>query len=126
MSPGGELFTQRKAEQFVQEEEDLILIVGRYEGVDFRVRDMLIDEEISIGEYVLWRRTRRRSCHRCRSATCSRSCGENRVRDHRKFFFKTLSSSGISTIYPPRNVGRDFGSKVCSFREIMRKLNSGK
>lgn len=53
MSPGGELFTQRKAEQFAQEEEDLILIAGRYEGVDFRVRDMLIDEEISIGEYVL-------------------------------------------------------------------------
>ncbi|QQS58883.1 tRNA (guanosine(37)-N1)-methyltransferase TrmD [Candidatus Peregrinibacteria bacterium] len=53
LAPGGELFTQRKAEQLVREKNDLILIAGRYEGVDFRVRDVLVDEELSIGEYIL-------------------------------------------------------------------------
>jgi tRNA (guanine37-N1)-methyltransferase len=52
LSPGGRVFTQRAAEDFARLEH-LILICGHYEGVDQRVIDHLIDEELSIGDYVL-------------------------------------------------------------------------
>lgn len=53
LSPSGETFTQRKAEEIVASGQDIILLCGRYEGLDQRVRAMMIDEEISIGDYVL-------------------------------------------------------------------------
>ena len=52
MSPTGRRFDQRMAEQF-SHESNLIVVCGHYEGVDHRVVDHLIDEEISIGDYVL-------------------------------------------------------------------------
>ncbi len=45
--------TQKKVKQFASGEEHLILVCGRYEGVDQRVINELVDEEISIGDYVL-------------------------------------------------------------------------
>lgn len=55
MSPRGDLLTQKKATQIVtkNQKEGVILLCGRYEGVDQRVIDMCVDEELSIGEYVL-------------------------------------------------------------------------
>ncbi len=52
LSPGGRLFTQKVAEEFSQRHEHILLICGRYEGVDERVKNF-IDEEVSIGDYVL-------------------------------------------------------------------------
>ncbi|MBI4469855.1 MAG: tRNA (guanosine(37)-N1)-methyltransferase TrmD [Acidobacteria bacterium] len=52
LSPQGKPFTQAEAVR-LHREGHLILICGRYEGVDQRVIDHLIDEEISIGDYVL-------------------------------------------------------------------------
>ncbi len=52
MSPDGELFTQAMAEEFSRWHR-LVLVCGRYEGVDERVRTTLIDREVSIGEYVI-------------------------------------------------------------------------
>ena len=52
MSPGGRPFTQRIAEDYAKLDQ-LILLSGHYEGVDQRVIDHLVDEEISIGDYVL-------------------------------------------------------------------------
>lgn len=52
MTPQGETLTQKTSES-LSECEHLVLLCGRYEGVDQRVRDSLIDEEISIGDYVL-------------------------------------------------------------------------
>lgn len=72
LSPRGKTFTQSMAEKFAgikagptdparatkittrkSPKKDLILICGRYEGIDQRVIDLLVDEEISIGDYVL-------------------------------------------------------------------------
>jgi len=50
--PQGELFTQRKAEALA-EESHLIFICGHYEGYDERIREHLVTDEISIGDYVL-------------------------------------------------------------------------
>lgn len=52
LSPKGATFTQDKAFSLLNEEH-LILLCGHYEGVDQRVIDLFIDEEISIGDYVL-------------------------------------------------------------------------
>jgi tRNA (guanine37-N1)-methyltransferase len=52
LSPQGEPFTQRIAEEMA-EHDGLILLCGRYEGVDQRVRDHWIDREVSLGDYVL-------------------------------------------------------------------------
>ena len=52
LTPQGETFTQEKAEELSKFDE-VILLCGRYEGIDQRVRDSLIDLEISIGNYVL-------------------------------------------------------------------------
>jgi tRNA (guanine37-N1)-methyltransferase len=52
MSPAGEPFTQRVAEELAGYQR-LVLVCGHYEGVDERVREALIDRELSIGDYVL-------------------------------------------------------------------------
>ncbi len=52
MCPQGERFTQKKAEEFAKEEH-LIIICGHYEGYDERIREALVTDEISIGDYVL-------------------------------------------------------------------------
>lgn len=51
MSPQGDRFTQQTAKKLVG--EHLIIICGRYEGYDERIREHLVDMEISIGDYVL-------------------------------------------------------------------------
>lgn len=52
MSPKGQTFTQSKAKELLQY-NNIIIICGHYEGIDQRVVDTLVDEEISIGDYVL-------------------------------------------------------------------------
>ncbi len=52
MSPQGVRFNQEKARELVKRKH-LILICGRYEGIDERVRENLVDEEISVGDYVV-------------------------------------------------------------------------
>lgn len=52
MCPQGERFTQSKAEELAQEEE-LIFLCGHYEGYDERVREHLVTDEISIGDFIL-------------------------------------------------------------------------
>jgi len=52
MSPQGRVFRQSMARELAQLEH-IILLCGHYEGVDERVRDHLVDQEISIGDYIL-------------------------------------------------------------------------
>ena len=52
MSAKGKRFDQKKAEE-LSKLDNLILIAGHYEGFDQRISDFMVDEEISIGEYVL-------------------------------------------------------------------------
>jgi tRNA (guanine37-N1)-methyltransferase len=51
-TPGGEPYTQRKAEELARCER-MIVLCGRYEGFDDRVREHLVTDEISLGDYVL-------------------------------------------------------------------------
>lgn len=52
MCPQGERFTQAKAEELALEEE-LVFLCGHYEGYDERIREHLVTDEISIGDFVL-------------------------------------------------------------------------
>ena len=52
MSPAGRTFTQKMAMELAKE-EDLIFLCGHYEGIDQRVLDEIVTDEISIGDYVL-------------------------------------------------------------------------
>ena len=52
MSPQGKTLTQQRAKQ-LSELDDIFILCGHYEGVDDRVIEEIVDEEISIGDYVL-------------------------------------------------------------------------
>lgn len=52
LSPRGKQFDQRMAEKFSKMKE-ITFVCGRYEGVDQRVSDFMVDEEISVGPYIL-------------------------------------------------------------------------
>ncbi len=52
MSPKGKVLTQQRAKELSQM-SDIVILCGHYEGVDQRVLDEIVDEEISIGDYVL-------------------------------------------------------------------------
>lgn len=52
MSPQGSTLTQEKAKEFAKKEH-IVFLCGHYEGVDQRVLDKIVDEELSIGDYVL-------------------------------------------------------------------------
>ena len=52
MSPQGKKLDQKKVEE-LSKQEHLILLCGHYEGIDQRVLDKIVDEEISIGDYIL-------------------------------------------------------------------------
>ena len=53
LSPQGRLFDHRYAERLSRERRRIILLCGHYEAIDERVKDALVDEELSIGDYVL-------------------------------------------------------------------------
>lgn len=52
LSPAGKVLTQKKAEELAKY-DNLVLLCGHYEGIDCRVIDEIVDEELSIGDYVL-------------------------------------------------------------------------
>lgn len=53
MSPKGRVLTQDHARELKENYERLVILCGHYEGIDQRVLDEIVDEEISIGDYVL-------------------------------------------------------------------------
>lgn len=53
LSPTGKVLTQGRASELARDYDNLILLCGHYEGVDRRIVEEIVDEEISIGDYVL-------------------------------------------------------------------------
>jgi tRNA (guanine37-N1)-methyltransferase len=52
-TPEGERFDQKMAEELSAEKRRLLFLCGRYEGVDERVKEVLVDKEVSTGDYVI-------------------------------------------------------------------------
>ncbi len=53
MSPKGTVLTQNKVKSIANDVDHLIIVCGHYEGIDQRIIDLCIDEQVSIGDYVL-------------------------------------------------------------------------
>ena len=53
LSAQGQVFSQRLAQELAESDSQIVLLCGRYEGVDERVSEALVTDEISIGDYVL-------------------------------------------------------------------------
>ena len=53
MSPKGSVLNQTKVQEIAKNYNHLIIVCGHYEGIDERIIDLCIDEQISIGDYVL-------------------------------------------------------------------------
>lgn len=53
MSPKGTVLTQSKVKSIARDIEHLVIVCGHYEGIDERIIELCIDEQISIGDYVL-------------------------------------------------------------------------
>ncbi len=53
LSPQGRLFDQDMGEEISREQREVVFFCGRYEAIDERVKEQLVDDEISIGDYVL-------------------------------------------------------------------------
>lgn len=53
LSPQGKVLTQAAAKELAENSSQIVLICGRYEGVDERVNEALVTDELSIGDYVL-------------------------------------------------------------------------
>ena len=53
LSPMGKVLTQARAAELARDFDNLILLCGHYEGVDRRIVDEIVDEEISIGDFIL-------------------------------------------------------------------------
>lgn len=53
LSPQGRVFNQKIAESLAKLNKRILFICGRYEGIDERVRELLVDDEISIGDYII-------------------------------------------------------------------------
>ncbi|MBQ8749374.1 MAG: tRNA (guanosine(37)-N1)-methyltransferase TrmD [Clostridia bacterium] len=53
LSPSGRTLKQEIVKEFATNYKHLVLVCGHYEGIDYRINQLLIDEEISVGDYVL-------------------------------------------------------------------------
>lgn len=53
LNPIGERFDQNKAQKLINLNKNLIIICGRYEGIDARITDNFVDENISVGDYIV-------------------------------------------------------------------------
>lgn len=53
LTPQGKVFNQEIAKELVQIHDHIVLLCGHYEGIDQRVIDKIVDEEISVGDFVL-------------------------------------------------------------------------
>ena len=53
MSPRGKVFTNELAKEYAKKYDHLVLISGRYEGIDHRINEALKAEEVSVGDYIL-------------------------------------------------------------------------
>ena len=53
LSPSAKKYTNENAKQFVNETKDIVIVCGRYEGIDSRVKEVFEGEEFSVGDFVL-------------------------------------------------------------------------
>jgi len=106
LTPQGKQFNQERA-LALSSESHLILLCGRYEGIDERVRELFVDEEISIGDYVL---TGGELAAMSSSMPSQDFCLEFWIGSIRRGRFLLQLPFGISPVYPAFRFQGEFGS----------------
>ncbi|MFQ3574464.1 MAG: tRNA (guanosine(37)-N1)-methyltransferase TrmD [Thermodesulfovibrionales bacterium] len=53
LTPQGKTFSHDMAQRYKEKDERIVLLCGRYEGIDERVRELIVDEEVSVGDYIV-------------------------------------------------------------------------
>lgn len=84
-SPAGKPLTQERVQTMAQG-HGAVLLCGRYEGVDQRFIDAFVDEEVSMGDYVLGRRAARPEPDRCRDPPAAGRVARCGLAPARQFF----------------------------------------
>ena len=137
LSPQGEMFTQSVAQQLMRRER-IVLICGRYEGVDERVSEHLADREISVGDFVLSGGelgaaiivdavTRlvpgalgNAASAQQESFTATRRMREARAQGAAEFDLRFRRIAGLSALHAAGGVSRDAGSRSAGERQPRR------
>ena len=122
LSPCGRVFDQQVAKELKAAYERLILVCGHYEGIDQRFIDECVDEEISIGDFVLTAGRFLRWLSRTQYAAWCRAFCRTRKRSRRKAT-GTACSSIRST--PVRKTGAAEKCRRCCFPGTMPILKHG-
>ena len=113
MTPQGSTFNQTKAQELAQE-EDLIILCGHYEGIDERVLEEIVTDEISIGDYVLY--GRRAAGHGGHRHGIQADPGRARKRRLRGHGFLYERASGIPPVLEARGLERQKSTSGASVR----------
>ena len=125
LSPCGRVFNQEVAKELKARYDRLILVCGHYEGVDQRFLDECVDEEISMGDFVLTGgEIPAMAVADCLCAWCRASAGGKLL--HRREPLER--PAGISPVFPPRGVarpGRAAGAAVRPPRQRGRLAEKG-
>ena len=122
MSPQGKPFTEKRAIELSQMEHILILC-GHYEGVDQRVIDEIVDEEISIGDYVLTGgELGALVVVDAQSGVCVRASWQTRAATWTR---ATTTACWNIPITPARRYGMDGRCRRCSRMATMPRSTSG-
>ena len=99
LTPQGETFNQKLVEEMSRYSR-IVLVCGHYEGVDERVRDHLVDREISIGDFILTGRGSFRLWSSLTPCPSDPGCSGEIVNPHRMICFLLVCWS-IPTIHAP-------------------------
>ena len=122
MTPQGRRFDQSMAEELARESH-VIMICGRYEGVDERIREHLVTDEVSIGDYVLTgRRTAGAGGGGCGGEAAAGSARDDESRPRANRFRAGCWS--IRSIRVPRSFEDTRCPRYC-FRAIMKRYGNG-
>ena len=106
LSPQGQTFTQAKARQLKADYDQLVLVCGHYEGVDERFIEACVDEELSIGDFVL----------------TGGELGAGRAVGHRVLHRREPlgGPARVPAVYPSRDVGGAHRARGAAWRQSRR------
>jgi len=117
MSPKGAVLTQKKAEEFASNYDRMIILCGHYEGIDQRAIDEIVDEEVSVGDYVLTGG----ELPACILVDCVSRLVENVLSDPECYENESISSGLLE--YPQYTRPVEFRGKVVP--EVLQNGNHG-
>ena len=123
MSPRGKTLTQAKVVEIAENEDNLLILCGHYEGVDQRAIDLIADEEISIGDFILT--GGELPALVLIDAVARHLPGVLGSDDSARGRELLRRAAGVSAVYPPRAFSAGLRCPKCCFRATTPKSRRG-